>query len=546
MTTNIKKNLIANGSMNIAQRSVGPEVISDGQYSTVDRWKFYLTSNGTFTSEQKDDSPIEGTKSLKMTVKKPSNKTDQHNRLLVQYLLDDGEISKLNFGSPNAATITLSFFAKASHTGNFSLNIAKPENNRLEWTQKYRINKKNVWQRFEFTIQPNSYLKDKGGAVGLGFGVGLLVTFALGFTKKTYSAWDHHNPKLGEWIEGTNLWCFEDQIDWTAKAGATWQVAAVKLEVGQKATNFEVVSEAEELAECQRYYWPANAAATDNQQLLDQTNRQRFKISLWDKVRLGAVSLRSISSRDYWAAVGAIAEVNISKQYRTSFLGILWIIIPPVTMMAIYAVIIPLITGMDPQKFAIYLLSTLPIWQYIVLCITTPASSLISSNDLLKRCSVSPTIFPVADLIKNTYTSVIALLGMIAFCVALGLTVPTTAFLLPIYLIPVGVSMFALGIGIAFVTPFFQDLKEAIAVAANILIWCSAVLYPIDLLPAFAQELMLLNPLYILMEPSINLIANNEIPSFLVSIKLLAVTASSLLVGFLLYCVGHRNFIYYL
>ena len=46
------KNLIINGDMKIAQRATSATAAVNGSYQTLDRWKFYISGGGAYTSAQ--------------------------------------------------------------------------------------------------------------------------------------------------------------------------------------------------------------------------------------------------------------------------------------------------------------------------------------------------------------------------------------------------------------------------------------------------------------------------------------------------------------
>lgn len=540
-----QRNLILNGSCRVAQRGVGPKKIQDGRYSTVDRFKFYLNSNGEFISEQVEDAPEGLSHSLQIETVRPDTRIDSDNWVLAQYLLDEDEMCDLHYGTSEAKTICLSFYLKCSEKGRLAVNVSKPEKNRLEWTQEICIVKAGEWQRYEFQITPNDLVRSESGGFGSGVGVGFLITFGFGVSQRFKS------PCLGDWIEGENFWAVRDQLDLSKVKGARLLITGLQLEIAANASEFELRSFKEELRECQRYFTPiqfledlhetGSASKGLANHRAEELSRERGTI-----LNDGLKSLAVLCSKNFWGSVQVISSVNLSKQYKTSFLGVIWLVIPPMAMMAIYALIIPTITGLDPQDFAVHLLATLPVWQFLVSCVTTPSTSLIANADILKRCSISSTVFPIAELLKNTYSYIISFSAMLLFCLAIGLNISWHVVLLPFYMLPAVVSFFALGIGLSYLTPFVHDLKEFVAVAMNILIWCSAVLYPISLLPDDLQFWMGLNPLYIFLEPAVYLISLSAIPPLLVVIKLFVVMIISLMAGFMLYAFGRRRFIYYL
>jgi ABC-type polysaccharide/polyol phosphate export permease len=206
----------------------------------------------------------------------------------------------------------------------------------------------------------------------------------------------------------------------------------------------------------------------------------------------------------------------------------------------------PLIMHSDPRTYAIYLLATLPLWNFMAVSLSSSTYSLIANAETLKRCMISSSVFPVADVLKNAYSYLVGFVGMAIIALVIGLPLSWHILLLPIYFLPVLLTMMCLCVGLAYIVPYVQDLKDAIAIAMNMLVWASAVVYPITALPGKAQKIMHWNPLYILLEPSIILVYQQQLPDPVALTRLWIVMCLSLVFGYTLYRIGSRNYVYYL
>lgn len=259
-----------------------------------------------------------------------------------------------------------------------------------------------------------------------------------------------------------------------------------------------------------------------------------------------ARQLRKLVDPYYWQTALIIAQSGVARQYRNSFLGVLWLLLPPLAMMSIYTLVMPLLLRSNARDYALYLLSTLPMWQFMANSFITASNSLIQYAPTLKRCMISSTIFPLSDVLKNTYSYVVGFTAMVLLGLALGLPISWHVLLWPLYFLPVLVSVISLSIGIAYCAPYVRDIGDAITIAMNMLLWVSAVVYPIDVLPEWARQIVQLNPLYVLLEPVITLVYHHQVPNLFVIVELLVVMCISLAVGYTLYRLGRRNYVYYL
>jgi lipopolysaccharide transport system permease protein len=63
-------------------------------------------------------------------------------------------------------------------------------------------------------------------------------------------------------------------------------------------------------------------------------------------------------------------------------------------------------------------------------------------------------------------------------------------------------QLFALGLGTlaAIFTVFLRDLGEVVGIALQLWFWFTPIVYISDILPRFAQELLVFNPAYVLIQ----------------------------------------------
>lgn len=253
-----------------------------------------------------------------------------------------------------------------------------------------------------------------------------------------------------------------------------------------------------------------------------------------------------ITDRYYWQSALLIAQAGLSKQYRNSYLGALWLLFQPISMMCIYILIMPLVMKAHAGTYALYILSTLPLWQFMATTFITAPNALLEQADTLKRCMISSSIFPISQTLRHAYTYCIGFTVMLVVAWVAGLHITWHVFLAPVYFLPVLVGAVALSIGIAYIAPYVRDVGDAITILMNVMLWGSAVIYPLSALPEWAAEIIGWNPFYMALDPMVHLVYLHEIPSLLVTAKLLGVMGLGLALGYALYKVGRKNFVYYL
>ena len=238
----IMKNRIINGAMVISQR--GTSFSSPNNY-TLDRFATANAGGQTYTVAQSTDAPNGFSNSLLVTSTNAVAAGTTNYDILYQ-VIEGYNIADLGWGTANAKTVTVSFWVKASVTGNYGLTLRGGASTTY-YVSSYNIPTANTWTYITLTIPGPT--TDTWGSTN---GFGMYVYFDLG-VGSTYSA------AAGSWGTG-NYFGLTGGVKFSATNGATFYITGVQLEVGSFATGFEYRQYGQELALCQRYYQLANCS----------------------------------------------------------------------------------------------------------------------------------------------------------------------------------------------------------------------------------------------------------------------------------------------
>jgi len=238
------KNRIINGAMMIDQRNAGASITAnDGTYS-VDRFKWNMSQSSKGTGQQSSTAPVGFSTSLLFTSSSAYTVGASEQFDLIQ-AIEGLNVSDLNWGTANAASVTLSFWVRSSLTGTFGGSLRNSASNR-SYPFTYTINSANTFEQKTITIAG-----DTSGTWLTTNGVGIYLTFGLGVgatISGTAGAWagaNYPSATGATSVVGTN--------------GATFYITGVQLEKGSTATSFDYRPYGTELALCQRYYWTGNS-----------------------------------------------------------------------------------------------------------------------------------------------------------------------------------------------------------------------------------------------------------------------------------------------
>ena len=238
-----RRNMIINGDMRIDQRNSGGLVTGSAAVAkyAADRFYLYANTTATITMQQVSDAPSGFFNSNKITCTVAATGDGTGSRVQFGQVLEGYDTAHLNFGTGNAKTITLSFWVKASNTGNYGGSFTNGSGAARCYPFSYTVNSANTWERKTITISG-----DTAGTWTASNTANLIVLWGLGVGS-------NYEGPAGQWndefdIAPASSFSLKDNLN------ATWQITGVQLEVGSVATEFEHRSYGEELALCQRYY----------------------------------------------------------------------------------------------------------------------------------------------------------------------------------------------------------------------------------------------------------------------------------------------------
>lgn len=206
-----------------------------------------------------------------------------------------------------------------------------------------------------------------------------------------------------------------------------------------------------------------------------------------------------------WENRGLLKSLVVREvvgRYRGSVLGLLWSFLNPLLMLAIYTFVFGVIfaaswsggTGAT-SEFALILFAGLLMFNFFSNCFTRAPTLILGHPNYVKKVVFPLEILPWVALGSALFHLLISLVVWImAYVVFFGWPHMTIVFL-PLVLIPfafftLGVTWFFASIGV-----YLRDVAHVTGILTTILLFLSAVFYPVESLPEAIRPYTFLNPL---------------------------------------------------
>ena len=196
---------------------------------------------------------------------------------------------------------------------------------------------------------------------------------------------------------------------------------------------------------------------------------------------------------------------DIVTLYKQTILGPLWYFIQPLFTSVIFTLVFNNLGNISTGSVPPFLfnLTGITAWNYFRVCLTGTSNTFARNQSLFGKVYFPRVIMPISITVSNLMKFGIQLLILICFYiyyVATGSSVApnTTLFLFPVLVI----MMASLGLGVGMIvsslTTKYRDLQVLITFAVGLLMYLSAVPYPLseanNKFPSYVADIVTLNP----------------------------------------------------
>jgi len=199
----------------------------------------------------------------------------------------------------------------------------------------------------------------------------------------------------------------------------------------------------------------------------------------------------------------ANAVEDLRQRYAGTGLGVLWNVVHPLAMIAIFSLVFSQIMpnrfkseNGQTVSFLLFLCSGLLPWLAFSDCLGRVTGTFVENAGYLKKLAIPELVFATRTAVTSAITLLIYLSLLIATALLLGLA-PQWSWLL---MLPAGLLMIALafGMGLCFGTlnVFFRDIAQMIGLLLQLWMWLTPIVYSVEILPPAIHPLLWLNPFY--------------------------------------------------
>ena len=245
---------------------------------------------------------------------------------------------------------------------------------------------------------------------------------------------------------------------------------------------------------------------------------------------------------------------DITTVYKQTILGPLWYFIQPLFTSVIFTLVFnnlgSISTGAIPSF--LFNLAGITAWNYFTSCFTGTSNTFRANAGIFGKVYFPRVIMHISITISNLMKFGIQLLIFILFYLyyvfqGFDLSPNLHLLLFPIYILMMALLGLGLGMTISSLTTKYRDLNVLVGFAVSLLMYVSAVPYPLSearrKLPAYVADMVAYNPLTQIIEGFRYMLLNSGSFSWIGFFYTLAVSIVLFLIGLLIFNRTEKNFI---
>src|SRR5882672_8960871 len=186
----------------------------------------------------------------------------------------------------------------------------------------------------------------------------------------------------------------------------------------------------------------------------------------------------------------SLTRRELTARYRGSVLGILWALLTPVVMIAIFTIIFAGIfkarfgNNNSQWDYALYLFCGLLPWNAFQEAIQLSSSTIVAHANLVKRVVFPLEALPVSLSLAAVVNQLFGTIVLIVAVIFLRREMHLTIIYLPLILIPQLIATFGAAWLVASLGVFVRDIVQGIALVLMAWMYLTPIIYPESIVPA--------------------------------------------------------------
>ena len=205
----------------------------------------------------------------------------------------------------------------------------------------------------------------------------------------------------------------------------------------------------------------------------------------------------------YRHLVASLVRRQFQLRYRQSLAGIGWSVLPPLASLAAATLVFDTVAGIDTPRdtpYPLFAFAALAPWTFFANGLSFGVPSVVMAQQMVSRLPFPRAALPISSVGTSLVDLAISSLTFVGFAYVTGAGLPATAAWFPLLILIEVVLVTGLVLLGSALNVFARDIRLAIPLLAQLWLFLTPVMYPLDQVPSGLRPWYLLNPMTGLVE----------------------------------------------
>jgi ABC-2 type transport system permease protein len=209
-------------------------------------------------------------------------------------------------------------------------------------------------------------------------------------------------------------------------------------------------------------------------------------------------------SRRFFDLLWLISVTEFKRVYFGTVLGYFWSLLRPLLLFGVLLLVFTQVFRIGSDKvehYPVYLLMGIVLYTFFSEATSNSVTSVVSQEGVVRKTQFPRAVIPLATVITSLFNLLLNLIIVLVFLLAFGVTPAWSWLLFPVCLtfLFVGTAGMSMALSALFVR--FRDTAIIWVVLAQVLLYLTPILYPVNALGEETKErLLMVNPLSVIFE----------------------------------------------
>jgi len=243
----------------------------------------------------------------------------------------------------------------------------------------------------------------------------------------------------------------------------------------------------------------------------------------------------------YRELIRNLTVADLKNRYQNTALGFFWSLLSPLLLALVLYFIFSHLFGRE-ENFAINLLVGIMAWRFFANGTSSSLGAIVGKPSLVTKVYIPRQILVLSNVLANIISSLLEFIVLLPIIFVLLGHLPVTVLLFPVVHIIYFWFIYGAGLFLSSLFVYFRDVNQIWEVVTQVLFFCSPIIYPLTIVPAYLMPYYRLNPITQFIAIYRDVMVAGDLPSLFSIVVVIGFAIAAYLVGSFVFSKLQRRF----